>query len=75
MLQLDDERNTIGGGYLYNGQLHLLDSEYTVYNISSKTKDVFAIKMDGEDGLVELYRVSNLETGELIYRGFCDPVW
>lgn len=65
VLQLDDERNTIGGGYLYNGQLHLLDSEYTVYNISSKTKDVFAIKMDGEDGLVELYRVSNLETGEL----------
>ena len=65
VLQLDDERNTIGGGYLYNGQLHLLDSEYTVYNISSKTKDVFAIKMDGENGLVELYRVSNLETGEL----------
>lgn len=23
VLQLDDERNTIGGGYLYNGQLHL----------------------------------------------------
>ena len=61
----DCTKGSVGGGFLYKWLLHLLDSEYTVYNISSKTKDVFAIKMDGEDGLVELYRVSNLETGEL----------
>lgn len=63
VIQLDDDQNTVAGGYIYNGTLHLLDTQYNVYNISDQ--DVFAVSSEEETGLVTLYRVSDLETGEL----------
>lgn len=63
MVQLDDDQNTVAGGYIYNGTLHLLDTQYNVYNISDQ--DVFVVSSEEETGLVTLYRVSDLETGEL----------
>lgn len=63
VIQLDDDQNTVAGGYIYNGTLHLLDTQYNVYNISDQ--DVFVVSSEEETGLVTLYRVSDLETGEL----------
>lgn len=63
VVQLDDDQNTVAGGYIYNGTLHLLDTQYNVYNISDQ--DVFVVSSEEETGLVTLYRVSDLETGEL----------
>lgn len=63
VIQLDDDQNTVAGGYIYNGTLHLLDTQYNVYNISDQ--DVFVVSSEKETGLVTLYRVSDLETGEL----------
>lgn len=63
VIQLDDDQNTVAGGYIYNGTLHLLDTKYNVYNISDQ--DVFVVSSEEETGLVTLYRVSDLETGEL----------
>ncbi len=63
VIQLDDDQNTVAGGYIYNGTLHLLDTQYNVYNISNQ--DVFVVSSEEETGLVTLYRVSDLETGEL----------
>lgn len=63
VIQLDDDQNTVAGGYIYNGTLHLLDTQYNVYNISDQ--DVFVVSSEEETGLVTLYRVSYLETGEL----------
>lgn len=63
VIQLDDDQNTVAGGYIYNGTLRLLDTQYNVYNISDQ--DVFVVSSEEETGLVTLYRVSDLETGEL----------
>lgn len=63
VIQLDDDQNTVAGGYIYDGTLHLLDTQYNVYNISDQ--DVFVVSSEEETGLVTLYRVSDLETGEL----------
>lgn len=63
VIQLDDDQNTVAGGYIYNGTLHLLDTQYNVYNISDQ--DIFVVSSEEETGLVTLYRVSDLETGEL----------
>lgn len=63
VIQLDDDQNTVAGGYIYNGTLHLLDTQYNVYNISDQ--DVCVVSSEEETGLVTLYRVSDLETGEL----------
>lgn len=63
VIQLDDDQNTVAGGYIYNGTLHLLDTQYNVYNISDQ--DVFVVSSEEETGLVTLYRVSDLGTGEL----------
>lgn len=63
VIQLDDDQNTVAGGYIYNGTLHLLDTQYNVYNISDQ--DVFVVSSEKETGLVTLHRVSDLETGEL----------
>lgn len=63
VIQLDDDQNTVAGGYIYNGTLHLLDTQYNVYNISDQ--DVFVVSSEEETGLLTLYRVSDLETGEL----------
>ena len=63
VIQLDDDQNTVAGGYIYNGTLHLLDTQYNVYNISDQ--DVFVVSSEEETGLVTLHRVSDLETGEL----------
>ena len=63
VIQLDDDQNTVAGGYIYNGTLHLLDTQYNVYNISDQ--DVFVVSSEEETGLVTLYRVFDLETGEL----------
>lgn len=63
VIQLDDDQNTVAGGYIYNGTLHLLDTQYNVYNISDQ--DVFVVSSEEETGLATLYRVSDLETGEL----------
>ena len=63
VIQLDDDQNTVAGGYIYNGTLHLLDTQYNVYNISDQ--DVFVVSSEEETGLVTLYRVSDLETREL----------
>lgn len=63
VIQLDDDQNTVAGGYIYNGTLHLLDTQYNVYNISDQ--DVFVVSSEEETGLVTLYHVSDLETGEL----------
>ena len=63
VIQLDDDQNTVAGGYIYNGTLHLLDTQSNVYNISDQ--DVFVVSSEEETGLVTLYRVSDLETGEL----------
>ncbi len=63
VVQLDDDQNTVAGGYIYNGTLHLLETQYNVYNISDQ--DVFVVSSEEETGLVTLYRVSDLGTGEL----------
>lgn len=62
VVQLDDDQNTVAGGYIYNGTLHLLDTQYNVYNTSNQ--DVFVVSSE-ESGMVTLYCVSNLETEEL----------
>lgn len=45
VIQLDDDQNTVAGGYIYNGTLHLLDTQYNVYNISDQ--DVFVVSRRG----------------------------
>lgn len=66
VLQLDENQNTLAGGYIYNGTMHLLDSKYTVYAISPTGQDVFVVEPESDDNkLVTLYRVSDLETAEL----------
>lgn len=63
VLQLDDDMNTVAGGYFYNGTLHLLDSSYSIFNISDQ--DVFVMDADADTHLVNFYRVSDLDTAEL----------
>lgn len=65
VLELDENQNTVAGGYFYNGKLHLLDPKYMVFDISDSGKDVFVMESDEQTGLVTLYRVKDLETEEL----------
>lgn len=64
VLQLDEDQNAVAGGYYYNGKLHLLDTKYTVANVSKQGDAVYLITSESETSLVDLYRVSNLETEE-----------
>lgn len=63
--QLDENRNTTASGYYYEGQLHLLDSNQTVFQIAPIGKEVFVMQAPDSTGLVDLYRVKDLASAEL----------
>ena len=63
VLQLDDDMNTVAGGYFYNGTLHILDTSYGIFNISDQ--DIFAMDADADTYLVNFYLVSDPETEEM----------
>ena len=63
--QLDENRNTTASGYYYEGQLHLLDSNQTVFQIAPIGKEVFVMQAPDNTGLVDLYRVKDLASAEL----------
>lgn len=63
--QLDENRNTTASGYYYEGQLHLLDSDQTVFQIAPIGKEVFVMQAPDNTGLVDLYRVKDLASAEL----------
>lgn len=63
VLQLDDDMNTVAGGYFYNGTLHILDTNYGIFNISDQ--DIFAMDADEDTYLVNFYLVSDPETEEM----------
>lgn len=63
--QLDENRNTTASGYYYEGQLHLLDSNQTVFQIAPIGKEVFVMQSPDNTGLVDLYRVKDLASAEL----------
>lgn len=65
VLQLDDKQNTVAGGYIYNGKLHLLDSKYTIFNISPNGKEVFVVEANDKTQTISLYRIKDLETEEM----------
>lgn len=63
--QLDENRNTTASGYYYEGQLHLLNSNQTVFQIAPIGKEVFVMQAPDNTGLVDLYRVKDLASAEL----------
>ena len=63
--QLDENRNTTASGYYYEGQLHLLDSNQTVFQIAPIGKEIFVMQAPDNTGLVDLYRVKDLASAEL----------
>lgn len=63
--QLDENRSTTASGYYYEGQLHLLDSNQTVFQIAPIGKEVFVMQAPDSTGLVDLYRVKDLASAEL----------
>lgn len=65
VVQLDENQNTTASGYFYEGQLHLLDSSRTVFQIAPVGKEVFVMETHEDTGLVDLYRVKDLATAEM----------
>lgn len=65
VIQRDENQNTIASGYFYEDQLHLLDSNRTVFQIAPIGKEVFVMETHEDTGLVDLYRVKDLATAEL----------
>lgn len=63
--QLDENRNTTASGYYYEGQLHLLNSNQTVFQIAPIGKEIFVMQAPDNTGLVDLYRVKDLASAEL----------
>ena len=52
-------------GYLYNGELHMMEAGYNILDISKTGTEVYVRGESQVPGLIDLYRVKDLTTGEL----------